>query len=61
MVAVANSAGITGVPRANVSVNPANQIAAGRLRQAEELLSAMRGDKPKTRKPRKKAEAADVG
>jgi len=44
-----------------VSVNPANQIAAGRLRQAEELLSAMRGDKPKTRKPRKKAEAADVG
>jgi len=44
-----------------VSVNPANQIAAGRLRQAEELLAAMRGDKPKTRKPRKKVEAADVG
>jgi hypothetical protein len=42
-----------------VSVNPANQIAAGRLRQAEELLSAMRGDKPKSK--RKKAEASDVG
>jgi hypothetical protein len=42
-----------------VSVNPANQIAAGRLRQAEELLSAMRGDKPKPK--RKKAEVSDVG
>jgi len=42
-----------------VSVNPANQIAAGRLRQAEGWLSAMRGDKPKSK--RKKAGAADVG
>tara|TARA_Y100000593_G_scaffold63280_1_gene116974 strand:+ start:2524 stop:3174 length:651 start_codon:yes stop_codon:yes gene_type:complete len=46
-----------------VAANPANQIAASRLKQAEERIAAMRAaTEPKAaRKPRKKAEAHDVG
>lgn len=46
-----------------VAVNPANQIAASRLKRAEERIASMRAAmEPKViRKPRKKAEAPDVG
>ncbi len=45
-----------------VSLNPSNLIAASRLKRAEERIAAMeRAGAPKTRKPRKKAGASDVG
>ena len=48
--------------RGAVSLNPANQIAAGRLRQAEGLLAAMLGHKKTAAKrTTKKKVAADVG
>ena len=45
-----------------VSLNPANQIAAGKLKRAEATLAAMRkAAEPKApRKPRKKAQAQEV-
>tara|TARA_R100000655_G_scaffold100131_2_gene144440 strand:+ start:257 stop:901 length:645 start_codon:yes stop_codon:yes gene_type:complete len=44
-----------------VATNPANQIAASRLKRAEERISSMRAAMKPARKPRKKAEAHDVG
>ena len=41
-----------------VSLNPANQIAAGRLRQAQELLAAMKGEKKTAAKRTTKKKAA---
>jgi len=43
-------------------LNPANQIAAGKLKRAEATLAAMRkAAEPKApRKPRKKAQAQEV-
>jgi hypothetical protein len=43
-----------------VSLNPANQIAAGRLKRAEERIAAMKKAGAPKRK-RKTAEASDVG
>jgi len=46
-----------------VSLNPANQIAAGKLERAQAELAAMikAAEPAKPRKPRKKAEVSDVG
>ena len=44
-----------------VSLNPANQIAAGRLRQAQELLAAMKSEKkPAAKRTTKKKAASNV-